>query len=185
MVSVTFFLHSNHVSAESSNFFFFSGCGFYDSNGIGCCRSNGNDKCVPNSNNGRNKDQCTPKYFGGIPSIDGGANSDICNGNEEIGGNSCLMAPVNSDCTCFPSATELCKTASEAKTVCRAKDMAEDALTNDCSACRTCMINECSSEAGGEGDWSTEVKVVETLEAWNDLTCRTVLATSCADVCAF
>ena len=188
LVSAPSLLHSNHVSAESSNFFFFSGCGFYDSADTACCKPNGaNNNCTPN-NPDRDGSQCRPDYFGGIPSVVGGASSDICNGNEVIGGDSCLMAQVNNDCTCFPSATELCKTPSEAKTVCRAKDMAEDAPSNDCSQCRTCMIDECSGEAGNAGkpnDWSTEDAVITALGDWNNLNCRTALATNCADFCAF
>lgn len=197
LVSVPSLLHSNHVSAESSNFFFPSGCGFYDRNGTACCRSNGNDnqpQCIPNQPV-RINDDCRPRNFGGIPSFDGVAGSDICNGNEVLDGNSCLVAPVNSDCTCFPSATQLCKTPSNsdptlvAKTVCRAKDMTDAVLdTDSCGQCRKCMQDECATEAlnkGEQNDWSTEDDVQDTLDAWDNFTCRTAVATNCAAFCAF
>lgn len=184
--------------SESSNFFVSSGCGFYDSSGTACCRANGaGNNCVPNAGgpNGRNRDQCSPDHFGGIPSANGGGDSDICNGNEVFGGDSCLMAPVNSDCICIPSATELCKTPTdnkvspdEARVVCRAKDMTDAVLdTDSCGQCRKCMQDECAAEigAGEPNDWSDEAAVVATLNAWNDLDCRTALATECTAVCAF
>jgi len=169
------------------------GCGFYDSSGTACCKTNGstaNPNCIANGPS--DSDQCSPDHFGGIPSIDGSGNSDICNGSEKLSGsgNSCLMASVNDGCVCIPSTTELCKDPSLADVVCRAFEMVDDNTEKPCDACRQCMIDECELEASQQspslsGDWTTEAAVVETLGNWNDLTCRTAVELNCANVCAY
>ncbi|GFH57665.1 hypothetical protein CTEN210_14141 [Chaetoceros tenuissimus] len=182
---------TNNDIGEGNFYCVACGCGFYDSSGTQCCKSNGstaNPNCL--ANGPANSGQCSPDHFGGIPSIDGGANSNICNGTEKLSGsgNSCLMADVNNGCVCVPSTTELCKDPSLADVVCRAFEMVDDGTKPECDACRDCMIAECEQEASGQslsGDWSTEAKVVETLGNWNDLNCRTDVEVNCASVCAY